>query len=87
MTDLSSEQLDQIEERVRRAVRDELADAGLRLDGPEHQDEAREDFRFVRRLRIGVNGIAAKLGWAIIAAFLGGIVWLLQLGLDAWRGS
>lgn len=85
MTDLSADQLDQIEARLRRAIREELADAGLRLDGPEHQDEAREDFRFIRRLRLGIDGVAAKLGWAVIAALLGGVLWLLQLGLDVWR--
>ena len=37
--------------QIRTALRNELADAGLRLDNAKHQDLAREDFRFLRRLR------------------------------------
>lgn len=73
-------------EQLRSVFREELADAGLRLDSAAHQDEAREDFRFVRRLRKGVDGTAAKIGWAIILAMLGGVVWLLTAGLNAWKG-
>jgi hypothetical protein len=43
---------------TRAAFREELVDAGLRIDGAEHQDEAREDFRFLGRLRLAfVAGI------------------------------
>ena len=78
-------QLAQIKSTVREAVREELADAGLRLDGPDHQDAAKEDFRFLRRLRTGVDGVAAKVGWFVITAILGGAVWLVANGLNAWR--
>ncbi|WP_196258550.1 hypothetical protein [Pelagibacterium limicola] len=79
----SPEQLAQI----RAAMRDELADAGLRLDGAEHQDEAREDFRFIRRFRRGIEGTSAKIGWLVIAALLGGVAYLVNLGLNTWRGG
>ena len=78
-------QLAQLTAAIRTAVREELADAGLRIDGIDHQDAAKEDFRFLRRLRTGVDGVAAKVGWVVIAAILGGIVWIVQLGLQAWR--
>lgn len=86
MSALSPEQLQQIEAVVRKAVREEMADSGLRLDEPQHVDDAREDFRFVRRLRKGVEGVAAKIGWAVIAAILGGAVWLFTLGANTWKG-
>ena len=78
-------QLEQLKTIVFEGVQEALADSGLRIDEPAHQDEAREDFRFVRKLRRGVDGIASKIGWAIIAAVLGGVVWLVQAGLQAWK--
>ena len=78
-------QLAQLTDAFRAVVREELADAGLRLDGTDHQDAAKEDFRFLRRLRTGIDGAVSKVGWAIIVALLGGVVWLIQAGLDAWR--
>lgn len=68
-------------------MREELADAGLRLDGPDHQDAAREDFRFLRRLRTGIDGIASKIGWVIILAVVSGVMWVFQLGLQLWKGQ
>lgn len=79
----SAAQLAQLKLLIREAIREESADAGLRIDG-EHQDDAREDYRFLRRLRKGVDGAAAKIGLAVIAAFIGGILWLLNLGIQAW---
>jgi hypothetical protein len=80
------EQLAQLSTVVKSAIREELADAGLRLDDASHQDEAREDFRFIRRLRQGVNGMAAKVGWVCIAAVLGGLIYLVSLGANTWKG-
>ena len=80
-------QLAQLTAAIRAAVREELADAGLRLDDSDHQDAAKEDFRFLRRLRIGLDGVASKIGWAIIAAIISGMLWLVNSGLDVWRGT
>jgi hypothetical protein len=84
---LSPSQLAQIALVVKEAVREEMADAGLRLDGADHVDEARRDLMFLRALRKGVNGTAAKIGWFFIAAVLGAIVWLVNGGLSLWKGS
>jgi len=84
---LSQQQMQQIEAVVRQAIREEFAEAGLRLDGPDHVDFARRDFMFVRSLRLAVSGVASKVGFAILIACLGGFVWLVQLGFNAWRGS
>jgi len=72
--------------QLRTAMREELADAGLRLDSADHQDDARRDFMFLRTLRKGVNGTAAKIGWLVIAAVFGGIIWLVNSGLNVWKG-
>lgn len=74
-------------EQLRTAMREELADAGLRLDGIEHQDEAREDFRFIRRLRKRVDGASAKVGMAVILAIASGLIWLVVQGANMWRGQ
>lgn len=69
---------------VRRAVRDELSDAGLRLDDSTHQDEAREDFRFLRKMRQSTYGMASKIGLAVILAMLSGIGWLIYQGFKVF---
>lgn len=74
-------------EQLRQVFREELGNAGLRLDEPDLVDKAREDFRFLRKLRTGVDGVAAKIGWLVIAAMVGGLVWVFSLGLNAWRGG
>lgn len=71
--------------QLRAAMREELADAGLRLESSDQQDEARRDFMFLRWLRTGVNGLAMAIGWLFIAAFCGGIIWLVNAGLNTWR--
>lgn len=83
----STEQLAQIEGVVRKAVREEMGDFGLRVDGPDHVDEAREDFRFTRRFRKFVEGISSKVGAAVILALVGGAIWLLTAGLNMWKGQ
>lgn len=72
--------------QLRTVLVEVLGDAGLRLDASEHEDEARRDFMFLRSLRLGVNGTAAKVGWLVIAAVCGGIIWLVNSGLTVWRG-
>ena len=74
-------------EQLRAVFREELADAGLRLDSVEHQDEAREDFRFVRRLRKRVDGAASKVGMAVILAVTSGIIWLVVQGANLWKAN
>ena len=75
---------DELEALIRKAVRKELSAAGIRLDEPEHQDQAREDFRFLRRLRMTFDGASAKIGGALILAIFGGLVWLLTMGAQSF---
>lgn len=86
MSGFSPEQKQELEFIMRKAVREELADAGLRLDGPDHQDMAREDFRFLRKLRFSIQGAEAKIGWAVITALIGAAIYLFTLGTNAWKG-
>ena len=82
----SAAQVAQLEAIMSKVVRDELADSGLRLGDPTHADENRKDFQFIRALRMGVNGVASKIGWTIIAAVLGGAIWIFTQGINLWKG-
>ena len=78
---------DIVDKAARKAVRDEMADSGLRLDGPDHVEENRKDFQFTRSLRKTVSALAEKVGWFVIAAILGGIVFLVQAGFNIVKGN
>lgn len=78
---------DELKSLIRDAVREEFRDAGLRVDAAEYQDEAREDFRFLRRMRNAFDGAAAKIGYTILVAVAGGVIWLVTQGLNFWRGA
>ncbi len=79
----SSQQLDQL----RAVLREELADAGLRIDGPEHVDDAREDFRFLRRLRTNYDGATKKVGTAVLGAVITLAIAIIGAGFWAWLGK
>lgn len=81
------EQLRQMAAVMETVVHRSFADAGLRLDGTGLQDEAREDFRFLRRMRRAVDGGVAKIGWLVITAIVGGLIWLFSAGLNLWKGG
>jgi len=77
-------QLAQIETVIRRAVREEFAGAGLRLDDTAHQDAAKEDFRFIRRLRLTWDAGVSKVGTAVLLAAVGVVGTIATMGLWAW---
>lgn len=74
-------------QQLRDLLREELQDIGLRTDGGDHTEEARRDFMFLRSLRVGANGLAARLGWLIIAAIASGIAWVVVAGLNSWKDT
>lgn len=78
---------EELEAIVRQAVRDEFSRAGLRIDEASHQDEAKEDFRFVRRLRKMVEGGASKVGVTVLMAIISGMVWLFWQGAQTLWGT
>jgi hypothetical protein len=72
---------EELEARMLRAAKRALDDAGLSLEDKEDRAEAREDFRFLRRLRKAVDGVAAKIGYAVIAVVTGGFLLALWTGI------
>ena len=80
-------QLAQLETVIRKAVREEFAVAGLRLDEAEHQDAAKEDFRFLRRLRLNWDGAVSKIGNAVLLAIIAVGGTIIGLGFWAWLSS
>jgi hypothetical protein len=78
VADLSVEQFQAL---LRQTVREELSDAGLRIDSETHQDAAREDFRFLRRLRISTESASSRVGMAVILVISGGAITALWSGM------
>ena len=70
----------ELEELVHNAVLKAFDEVGLRVDEPDHRDEAREDFRFIRIMRKSTYGAASKVGLAIILAITSGFVWIVWQG-------
>lgn len=64
----------ELKKLIRDAVREEFEDAGLRVEDAEQRDKAREDFRFLRKLRTSVEGAANKIGMTIVLALVGGTI-------------
>lgn len=65
---------------IREAVADAFANVGIHDDDAEKLDEARADFRFIRRLRVGIEGAQSKVGAAVLIAIVTGFLTLLGLG-------
>lgn len=84
---VSSMTEDELSALMRSAVRAEFSAAGLRVDEPEDQDEAKEDFRFLRRVRRGIDGASGKIGGALILALVSGFLWLVWTGFQALVGK
>lgn len=78
---------DELKAIVRAAVREELSAVGMRVDEPEHQDEVREDLRFIRKMRKAFDGAASKIGYTILTALAGGVIWLMVQGANFWKAS
>ncbi len=79
----SDEQMDQ----MRQLFSEVLADAGLRVEEPRDQDAAREDFRFLRRLRLNWDGAVSKVGNAVLLGLIAVGGTIIGLGFWAWLSS
>lgn len=77
-------QMAQLRLAIKEGVEEAFADAGLRIDEGTHQDEAREDFRFVRRLRKTWDGAVVKTGTFILLGLLGIVATIAGMGFWAW---
>ena len=58
-----------------------------RLDDAEQQDLAREDFRFLRRLRLSWDGAVSKVGNAVLLGIIAVGGTIIGLGFWAWLSS
>lgn len=73
--------------QLRKVMIDVLGDAGLRLDETEHEDEAREDFRFLRRLRKSFDGASTQIGRSLLLALIAVAGVIISLGFWQWINS
>lgn len=71
-------------QQLRQVFREEIADAGLRLDGPEHLDAAKEDFRFLRKFRQSWDRAVGKIGNAVLISVIAIAGTIIGLGWWAW---
>lgn len=86
MTDepFTSIQLAQLKLLVKEAMAEAFSDVGLRVDSEEAVFEARRDFAVLRWIREAMNRTAQKVGWAVIAALLGAVLFIGKIGLDTY---
>lgn len=84
---VSSMTEDELIDVMRTAMRAEFRAAGIRVDDPDDVDEAREDFRFLRKTRRWFEGASSKVGGALILTVVGGITWLIVIGAQAFFQS
>lgn len=85
-TPFTAAQIAQLESVVDKTVRRVFADAGLRVDEGDHEDEARRDFAFLRTMRRTLGGWATSVGWVVILSVISAVIWLIQSGLTFWKG-
>lgn len=74
-------------QQLRNVLREEFDRAGLRLDEPEHVDDAREDFRFLRKIRKFNDNIAARIGTFVIISGLGLLGWAITTAASVWKST
>lgn len=84
---ISSMTEDDLAALIRSAVRAEFSAAGLRVDATADQDEAREDFRFLRKMRRNTESVGAKVAMLTLAGLVGFVGLLLSLGVQSWFRS
>lgn len=65
---------DEFKAVMREAVHAELKTVGLRLDDADHAEATSADLRFLRSFRQSVDGVASKVGMAIILAVISGLL-------------
>lgn len=80
MTDPIIISRDELRQLIREAVREELAAVGMRLDDADQQEAVRDDLRFARKMRKSVEGAASRIGMAILAALIGGMLFAMWEG-------
>lgn len=72
---------EELREMMERAVQRGLEDAGLYIEDAKQREAARDDFRFLRRLRLAADGVAAKVGYTVLAIMTGGLLFVIWAGI------
>lgn len=72
----------ELTEAMREAVRAEFERVGLIVEEAEHVAEAREDFRFMRRLRTAIDRAGGIVGKVIVTAIAAGVLALIVKGFN-----
>lgn len=75
---------EELREMIREAVAEAFSNVGIHHDDAEKLDEARADFRFIRRLRVGLEGAQAKVGAAVLISLVAGFFTLIGLGAKSY---
>lgn len=73
--------------QFRSLLREEFDRAGLRIDEPAHVDDAREDFRFLRKIRKFADSAAARIGAFVIISGLGLLGWAITTAANVWKST
>jgi hypothetical protein len=69
---------------IKEAVGEALADVGIHIDNADRVEDARADLRFLRRIRLAVDGAGIWIARSILTALVGGMVTLLVMGVKSW---
>ena len=80
MTDMTR---DEIKEIIREVLEEHHEFFGLPIDTTESREQLRADAAFVRRMRHGIDGVASKVGYAVIMAIVAAIGGLIVAGMHA----
>lgn len=77
-------QREQLKAIVKEGVEEAFEDLGLRMDGPEQITEAREDFRFLRRMRKLWDSAVTRVGTIVLTAVVGLALSIVGMGFWQW---
>lgn len=72
---------------IKQSVQDAFRDVGLYTEDPGLLEDAREDFRFVRRLRKRCDSWVNKVGTFVVMTILTGVLTLMGWGFKAFLGK
>jgi hypothetical protein len=82
---------DELKALVKEAVSEAMHDIGIRTDEPDHVEQARKDFIFLRSIRETFSSAAGKIGSAVLLSIVGGFMlvvwWGIQLAVTAKTGA
>ena len=79
----TAQQIRQLEAVVEKAVKEAFADVGLRIESDTHEDEARADFVFLRKLRRSWDHTGTRIGNAVLVAAIAAAASIASAGIWA----